>query len=245
MGDLTEIRVPKSSGTYADVLSAVGIATLVDEIEGQEERSTISDEGSEYAVSLARPLGDCSEAKLSVGYPYLSHGKAVPPPQGAFPRAYPYVEEKRKEDAWDKYQEQKTRESGGRRRRNRTGEELSAEPPRPDARFALMKVLNSLRSGSESWNDLVRLIQEELTNNADKFFRIVLRRIQGELAEMEPGRDWSVSVLQTFTPTAGKGVNRSKPDGAKLDNLNEPWADWFTEWCKYRAVGYVLNGRFA
>src|SRR5208283_2544799 len=39
--------------------------------------------------------------------------------------------------------------------------------------------------------------------------------------------------------------NRSKPDGAKLDNLNEPWADWFVEWCKYRAVWYVLNGRFA
>jgi len=245
MAALTEIRVPKSSGTYADVLAAVGIATLVDEIEGQKEHLTISDEGSEYVVSLPRPLGDSSRAKLSVGYQYLSHGKAESPPKGVFPKAYPYLEEKRKEEAWDKYQEQRTRQSSGSRRRNTTGEQLAAEPPRPDARFTLMKVINSLRSGSESWNDLVRLIQEELTNNAENFLRIVLQRIKGEPTEIKHATHWSVSVLQTFTPTAGKGVNRSKPDGAKLDNLNEPWADWFAEWCKYRAVGYVLNGRFA
>jgi hypothetical protein len=108
-----------------------------------------------------------------------------------------------------------------------------------------MKVLNSLRSGSENWNELASLIQTEITNNKDGFSRLVLRRMQGSVAEVNAGADWAVSVLQMFTPAAGKGINRSKPDGAKLDNLKEPWSDWFEEWCKYRAVWYVLNARFA
>jgi hypothetical protein len=254
MRELTEVRVPKSSGTYADALKAVGMATLLDEFEGRQGLVTISDAGHEYVVTPSQPVVDCSKEKLSVGYRYLSHAKAKTAPEGLFPSPYPYVEEKRKEEAWDKYQEM-SNASGGRRKK--IGEELSLQPPRPDVRFTLMKVLNSLRSGSESWNDLASLIQERLTpklttdtgrheaNSKGAFVKLVLGRMQGARAEKESEPQWSVSVLQTFAPTAGKGVNRAKPDGARLDNLKEPWADWFEEWIKYRAVWYVLSGRFA
>jgi len=254
--ELTEIRVPKSTGTYADVLKAVGMATLLDEFEGRQGLVTISDAGHEYLLTPSQPIEDCSRARLSLGYPYLSHAKAKPAPEGLSPKPFPYEEEKRKKEAWDKHQEM-SKGSGKRRGRKKTVEELSMEPPRPDSRFTLMKVLNSLRSGSESWNDLAALIQDKLTpkQRADEtsegadaketFLKLVLGRMQGGQAEQESEPKWSVSVLQTFTPTAGKGVNRVKPDGAKLDNLKEPWADWFEEWTKYRAVEYVLSGRFA
>jgi hypothetical protein len=214
---------------------------------GAQNSVTIADAGQEYVISGIHPISAPEDLPLSVGYPYLAYENAQPAPVGISPEPYPYKLEKAKEERREKYFEgEKNNKAKLRRRKRNTGEDLAAEPPRPDRRHNLAKAINSLRSGSEIWNDLARAIQEKLAGKDKRAFaRDVVSRLQSSLTVLAAGNALPVSVLQSFLPIAGKGTNRSKPDGAKLDNLKEPWADWFEEWCRYRGVWYVLNARFA
>lgn len=237
-----ELRCSKATGTYADVLFAIGQATIVNEI-WPTAQVTVGDAGDAYVVSIEPAVVRPARiAKLSVGYPYLAHEKAKPPPKGISPSPYPYVEEKRKEDLRKKYDQ--AQRQAGRRRKKKNAEELAAEPSRPERRFALMKAINSLRSGSESWNELARSIQAQIKDKSDEFYNLVFERLSGIHNRETPLDEASFGVLQAFLPTAGKGTNRAKPDGAKLDNLKGPWKDWFSEWCKYRGVLFALNAQF-
>lgn len=246
MTEITELRVPKTTGTYADALYAVGIASLLADIQGDEGAVFVGDAGHEYVVTLQTPIIKIpGNRKLSVGYPYLAHAKAHTPPIGISPAPFPYVDEMAKEKLLKKFREQQTKGAGRSRKKQRDGLSATAPPP-PDARLSLMKGINSLRSGSESWNELAHSIQKKLQSDTDRdgFAAVVLDRLRGLPEKKESIEPLPVSILQVFLPIAGKGTNRPKPDGAKLDNLKSPWVDWFEEWCKYRGVWYTLNARF-
>lgn len=239
-----EVRCPKTTGTYADILNAVGRATLIREI-WPETKVAIGDEGDSYVVSLDPAAVRLPKGrKVSVGYSYLAYENAQAAPKNISPEPYPYVNEKKKEDLRRKYDQAQRRGGPGTRKTKKTTVDLVARPPPPERRFGLMKALNSLRSGSESWNNLARSIQSEIEHKPTEFFQLVVDRVCGEPNRPSALDEATFGVLQAFLPTAGKGTNRTKPDGAKLDGLKEPWKDWFSEWCKYRGVYYVLNAQF-
>lgn len=238
---LNEVRIPKTTGTYADVLRAVGIATLIEEIQGQNLAVTIADHGSEYVVTPIQPLDlEGKVFKLTVGYPYLAHKRAKPAPTNIFPAPYAYVSEMAKDKQWQKRRSVSFVAGKG---RWKTGEQLAEEGLRPESRFTLMKAINSLRSNSEAWNQLAHRLQDQIEVKAEQFSSTVVKRMQMIPVEI-PELDGASAILQAFMPTAGKGINRPKPDAATLTNPKKPWADWFWEWCKYRAVWPVLNASF-
>jgi hypothetical protein len=250
MNDRTEFTVAKETGTYADTLKAVGLATLLHELTSDDTDVTVGDAGANFVIRLSKPLPDTPNgARLSVGYQYLAHEKAKPAPASIRPDSFPYAGQRAVETVWrqwnDKRGKLRPRKSGA------SGEGIAtAEPPRPDPRFSLFKALNSLRAGSESWNNVAHAVQRQLAADPDALAAYVNARLSYQdapipaivVTALEKAK---ASVLQTFLPTAGKGINRNKPDSAKLDNLKGAWVDWFKEWCRYRGVGYVLSARFA
>jgi hypothetical protein len=250
MNDQAEFVVAKETGTYADTLKAVGLATLLQELIPEDAEITIGDAGANFIIRLSSPLPTKpSGARLTVGFQYLAHEKAKPSPTGIRPAPFPYTGQKAVEAVWRQWNEK--RGKGRRRKTGVSGEDIvTAEPPRPDSRFSLFKALNSLRAGSESWNNIAHAVQCQLATDPNKLAAYATARISYQDAVIPANLSAALekakaSVLQTFWPTAGKGINRHKPDGAKLDNLKGLWIDWFSEWCRYRGVGYALNARFA
>ncbi len=250
MNDRTEFVVVKETGTYAETLKAAGLATIVQELAAEDTEVTVGDAGAEFLIRLSSPLPESPNgARLSVGYQYLAHEKAKPAPAAIRPDPFPYTGQRAVETVWRQWNEK--RGKARRRRPGASGEDIvTAEPPRPDSRFALFKALNSLRAGSESWNNVAHAVQRQLATDPDGLAAYVTARVSYQDGAMPANlaaalEKAKASVLQTFWPTAGKGINRNKPDGAKLDNLKGPWIDWFNEWCRYRGVGYVLGARFA
>ena len=63
--------MPRTTGTYADILNAVGRATLIREI-WPETKVAIGDEGDSYVVSLDPAAVRLPKGrKVSVGYSYF------------------------------------------------------------------------------------------------------------------------------------------------------------------------------
>lgn len=248
MNDQTEFSVAKGTGTYADTLKAVGVATILQELIPEGAQATIGDAGAIFIIRLSSQIPqNPSGARLTVGYRYLAHETAKPAPTGIMPDPFPYREQKEVEKVWrlwrDKQGKARRRKPGAR------GEEIvTTGPPRSDSRLSLFKALNALRAGSESWNNIAHAVQRQLASNPDELAAYVIARLSQQNASLPTQLAAALakakaSVLQTFWPTAGKGTNRSKPDGAKLDNLKGLWVDWFSEWCRYRGVGHLLHAR--
>jgi hypothetical protein len=249
MSGQTEFTVARDTGTYADTLKAVGLASILQRLAMVGTSVSVSDAGANFLIRLSSPLPDERNTDLTVGYQYLVHQKAKEAPKEIRPDPFPYKQQKEVEKAWRQWNEK--RPKGSRRKSPGKGEDiLTNEPPRTDPRFTLFKGLNSLRAGSESWNNVAHAVQRQITEDPNALAAYAIARVSHQdaatpkplAATLERAK---ASVLQTFWPTAGKGINRSKPDGAKLDNLKSPWVDWFDEWCRYRGVSYLFNARFA
>lgn len=250
MNDRTEFTVAKETGTYADTLKAVGLATLLHELTLDDTDVTVGDAGANFVIRLSKPFPDSpNSARLSVGYQYLEDKKAKRAPAGIRPDPFPYTGQRAVETVWRQWNEKRGKVRV--RKTRASGEDIVASaPPRPDSRFSLFKALNSLRAGSESWNNVAHAVQRQLAADPDTLAAHVTTRLSCQDAATPTDvaaalTKAKASVLQTFWPTAGKGINRNKPDGAKLDNLKGAWTDWFNEWCRYRGVGYALSARFA
>ncbi|MBI3786295.1 MAG: hypothetical protein HY270_23140 [Deltaproteobacteria bacterium] len=247
MTDQTEFSVAKETGTYADTLKAVGLASILQQLATTGTQVTVSDAGANFLIRLSSPLPNEHRAELTVGYQYLAHEKAGPAPRGIRPDPFPYRQQKEVENVWWRWRNKQGRVS---KRKGGTGGDIfSTEPQSPDPRFKLFKALNVMFSGSKSWNDLAGAIQRQISEDSDALAAYALSRaLQWRPLKPEPlgaaEAEAKAKVLQAFWPTAGKGINRTKPDGAKLDNLKDPWVDWFDEWCRYRGVGYLLSARF-
>lgn len=233
----TEVRVPKRTGTYADVLGAIGRAVLLSEFYEENVPVIVSDAGPDYCLSV--PAGSARRRpRLDIGYQYLLV-KGAQRLSGAQPEPFPYEEERDKEQLWRAWQKKQRHE-----RRRKRGEEIAeAEPPAPDPRLELYKAIHSLQ-GSKSWNALAVWLHAWLKHTSASSLRVVVERLSGKGVAAPEGDLPSFGVVQAFSPAAGKGTNRPKPDGAPLDNLKGSWQDWFDEWMKYRGVGYCLNARF-
>ena len=250
MNDRTEFTVAKETGTYADTLKAIGLATLLSELALDDTDVTIGDPGADFVIRLSKPLStNPNGSRLTVGYQYLAHQKAKPAPAGIRPDPFLYTEQRVVETLRRQWNEKPGKLR--RRTRGKSGDEIvNAEPPRPDSRFSLFKALNALRAGSESWNNVAHAVQRQLAADPDELAAYVVARVFYQAAATPANlaatlKKAKATVLQTFWPIAGKGINRNKPDGAKLDNLKGTWIDWFSEWCRYRGTRYALSARFA
>lgn len=247
MNNRTQFLIPKETGTYADTLKAVGLATLLDELAPDNTEVTVGDAGANFVIRLSTPLPDKPNgARLTVGYQYFAHEKAKPAPTGIKPEPFLYKDQRALEKIWQKWNKahQRVRK---RNSRARAEEIVAAKPRQPDNRLSLFKAMRGLFPTSDSWNNVAHAVQRQVATDPNELAAYVTARMYCQDSAMPRNRaaafEKAASVLQTFWPTAGKGINRPKPDGAKIGQMNDPWVDWFNEWCRYRGVGYLLTAR--
>jgi hypothetical protein len=224
---LQVLKIPKSTGTHADVLAAVGLASLLSEIPALnpvmiEERET------EFGILCAEPFTE-SELRYishSPGYLYLRPNAKADVPESIHEYLDYPAEVERVERYW------KQREVLRRRQLNDSElkELLQADMPRDD--WELWRALNNLQ-GDETTN---RVYLEISTTTESKFREAVesgLRSLRNR--NKSSGLRWNITQSMLFCPTSAKGYRELKPQDTKRKNYKiDQWADPFVEWLKYR-----------
>jgi hypothetical protein len=228
------LRLPKSSGTHADVLAAVGLADLVATIL-QDSSVRLVDRADHYKVQLPRALATADVDRLlpSPAYDYLRVRAAdkLPDKVGAW-ADYEVLREGARRYRELREQLDKARAAG----HLPSSEELAQlQQMRPHPNWRRFQVLNTLQ-GDETSNKLYLHLARL---DAQRFRTDVRRGLEAVATGKSSHLDWPVSLVQLFTPTAAKGYSRLKPDStARGDKTKEQWADPFIEWLRYR--GYFL-----
>lgn len=237
---LRQIFVPKTTHSYADALLTLGLADLLVSfgMQGLSVRKvTINDRGVGYEISLEPGLDLAAAANLPVrpGYPYIKLTADDPnlPPSGD---VIDYEDAKTIEARYREF-EQATSKKTGKKLAAGVDDENKPQEPRPD--MQVLKVFNSMRMGSNAYNQLHAALRKHPGVSG-----LVVKRLQryfGEAGE-GPTKDEdaaltaAVSTLQLFNPVAGKGTHRPKPDGTGLGGFPDQWVDWFQEWMKFRGI---------
>lgn len=237
MSDTFQVfRIPKRTGTHADVLATTGLAELLASIPDAgpvklEERE------AEFEVRPSRPLFEVDWQRIpqTPGYPFLKANDRTKIPSGVTD----YVDYKA-EKAKAERRKQLLGSSAGKsnKRKMSTDPEtiqlLQQEQVRDDWR--LLQVLNTLQ-GDETANKVYATIVSRKGN----VFREEIASALLAVAQQRPSDlSWSVSAVQLFTPVAAKGYSRLKPDRTdRNDKTKEQWTDPFFEWLKYRGYFQV------
>jgi hypothetical protein len=237
---LETIRVPKAAGSYADVLVAVGVADLVAELARPDAGVVLRDDGGTYVVDVSAPL-DTDQLRhrghVGPGYPYIQFKDDD---SRAPPDAFHYSEQ-RAIEAQARSATQAARSAKAKRVALEQGvaDEIAVDPE-----LSVVKIYNSMRTGSDTYNQLHVALRETPT-----LPRIVAERLEqlaspSSIATRATGEEVvlakTVSNLQFWNPTAGKGVARVKPDGTALGSLPDRLVDWFAEWMKFRGMRHTL-----
>jgi hypothetical protein len=230
---ITEFRIPKRTGTHADVFAAVGLADLVSSIP-QSGAVRIAERDAEFVVSPSRPLAinDAQRIPQTPGYPFLKANEKVKVPVGVI-NFVDYKAEKAKADR--RKQALSSKAQKGRKPIDAETQQLLQEEQLRDD-WRLLQVLNVLRA-SEATN---RVYETIASRKAQTFCDEMTNGLAAVDKNETSDIDWKISTVQLFTPIAAKGYGRLKPDSTdRNDKTKEQWADPFVEWLKYRGYFQV------
>jgi len=224
----TEFRIPRSTGTHADVLAAVGLADLLASLPGTGIVRLVGGQ-ADFTICPAAPIStaDLNHIPQVPGYPFLKANDRVKVPSG-IREFVDYGAEKAK--AVRMRQLPKPRRGGGRTAVDpETQQLMQQEQLRDDWR--LLQVLNTLQ-GDETANRIHEaIVKRDPTQFRQEISAAMTALSQGVRSQL----DWKVTTVQIFTPIAAKGYSRLKPDSTdRNDKTKEQWADAFVEWLKYR-----------
>jgi hypothetical protein len=229
MSDLPAVmRIPKSTGTHADVFAAVGLADLLSSLPNSDAVRVIERDGE---FEIRRPgTGDGMSADLipqAPGYPFLKTNEKVRVP----PHAQDVVDYKAETARADRNKQARAAHGKGKRKTvdSEIRQLMQQEQLRDDWR--LLQVLNVLQ-GDEISNKVHETI---VLREPAQFHKEVAAGLDALADQRRSAVGWPVSTVQIFTPTAAKGYNRLKPDStSRNDKTKDKWADPFVEWLKYR-----------
>jgi hypothetical protein len=234
---LQTLRVGKDTGTYADVLLAVGTASLLDDLAreaGHSPSTAIEDLGDAYVIRSSRPVDMGTVTQVGPGYRYLLDKTGDPQCPTSGSGYFDYVEErKRRESA---KQASKQRKAAGTVEADR-GQEPSTELP-------IFAIFNKLRSGSPSYNRMHALLRrdaERLPIACARYLPL-LENTATLTTTMEPWEedlDKAAASLQFFNPIIGKGIHRLKPDGTGLGGYGGR-THWFIQWLRLRGFDQAM-----
>jgi hypothetical protein len=210
--------IGKKTGTYAETLEAVGLASLMGEL--GFGTVNICDKGGEFVLRTSKdPQPGNWPAFIQPGYPYIWENSKEAKPD--LPWVVNYEEEKTKRDA--------VRKAGKKSKANLEAHDIEAPaPPVPELNTAVN--LASMRKGWNADRDLAKWIA---ANSAS-----VAQWIQSAIdVEAKPPTDLpGVSNTQILNPISGKGVNSSKTEIRSAGSLPGQLVDPFSEWMKIRGL---------
>lgn len=222
------IEIPKTTGTYADSLRAIGTATLLEEI--SDTQTIIKDMGANFQIECSSDIVSEQLSPPSPGYYYIwRKSKEKGKPQGGL--ILDYEEEKSKADAIKK--------SGGKKKKETLDKALTEQGlvglENVHQEYRPATILESMRMGDgykNGWKS-DRVVYKWIVQNSDK----ALTWIRSEVLKSQTfASPIEVNNSQFFNPASGKGIHagktRYKSPGAISNEVVEP----FTEWMKYRGA---------
>lgn len=222
------MRIPKSTGTHADVFAAVGLADLLSSLPNAGAVRVLERDG-EFEIQLPDP-GDGLTTDLipqTPGYPFLKTNEKVRVPRNA----RDVVDYKAEKAKADRNKQARVLQGKGKRKLldSESQQFMQQEALREDWR--LLQVVNTLRG-----DEISNKIYDTIVNREVQTFRKEIAAGFHALSHQKSsGLKWPVSTVQIFTPTAAKGYSRLKPDStSRNDKTKDQWADPFVEWLKYR-----------
>lgn len=211
-------RIEKETGTHADVLAAVGAASLVSTL-----RPRLLDEGNAFRVVMERdPQMDDVDGGPGFQYLKTKSGEGAGVPE-AFTFDYAAQSEKYK------------RQQAARKERDRQIAQ-AVEEDQPDPEFRSYRVMNVLQ-GDSGPN---KVVEEFLKLGPDEWRRVVWDAVgrSGSFPVTAP-------LVQLFNPQSAKGYALLKPtDTDRNDKTKDKWAEPFLEWLRYRGFFSSCAGWF-
>lgn len=255
-----QLYVDKATGTFADQLTAMGLAVLCRDVlgrihDGQQPDVTIEDRGPYYVLDLSHPLDDAALSGLDE--PYMPIFPIVTPKNaGTMPDDLP-------EQAMVDYERERDR----RREFFAVRDTLSAEERRALRNGTASEAVKACLGGLEphrDW-DIFRAINPGALIG---YNRLVLQwwqvrgafpQVMGLLRDLfattpndldaaidawkalDKEKGWGIkptaTAAQLLNPSQGKGQNRAKPDRLSMGNVDGFWpAEWLKAVGFYRAA---------
>lgn len=218
-----EHAITKKTGTYADALEAIGLATLLEEI--GYRRVTISDTGTEFCLRTANEVPPDDWSPPQPGYPYIwQRSKEAKPP---FQWLVDYEDGKAKSEVWKKFQ-QVQRKSRGATKAKLENQAIEA-PPQPPREYKTAAILASMRKGWDGDRDLAAWLHD----HAGEVLGWIRENLEGRSRSSErPG----MSNTQILNPISGKGISASKTEWRAPGSIPSALIDPFAEWMKLRGL---------
>jgi len=231
--------LPKTTGTYADALAAFGLQGLLYLLSGSS--FSLRDVGREFVLSCAHGEEldldslDYELVRTNAGYRYIRlEGDDSPPLSDEI------VYEHERENLLGLRNLQNLIKAE--KRPPTTDEEEQFKQLAPMPNWSLYQNVNVL----QGFGSYVSLHRELRAASPDRFARAVRnelaeRAIPAVMRSSGKGLAVTVSAVQTFNPTVGKGVSEVKPTGTALGPLPGPFVHWFAEWLRYMGLGVAAR----
>lgn len=242
----SDYYIDKTTDTFADVLQAYGVASLLErllEANVGETTVRVQDAGSVYAIRLERPIQEgFEEIDWFCDLPFIQTGKNAPP--GGWPGpVVDYEAERERRNEYFRARDQLPKEA---RRPGATVDEfpqladVQALAPRPDweilaqinqmgAITAYTQVLSAWYESRVCFPDLLRLLLALFATTPNDVATVEQR--WKSLGKKHGITRMTVTPVQALNPAMGKGLNRPKADGAR--RLENPDSFWPLEFLKF------------
>lgn len=243
--------VDKQTGTFADVCSAYGLATILDQLlqrdPGEHESHTVKilDRGTTYAIELIPALQAEWVENLrgfSAPIPFIRTTKN----SGTMPEGIYNINYDEQKKCYDDYNELRKSLGNTLKKDSNDSEALAAlkqNEPHPDYRvwqkINMMSGISTYNAAVTNWHEnrehLTELIKLLLALHAKTPNPVATCEQEWKTLKKEKnliGKD-RLNMLQVFNPSTGKGQNTPKASNLSMKNVDNFWL------CEYlKMVGF-------
>ena len=213
-------RVMKSTNTHADVLTAVGLAGLLQDL--FDDPIVVEDEGASFQVVLPEALpAMLSRLPHSPRYPWIQGRSGA-----QVPRSLPVVNMSAEFERVKRWSENRRKLRGQQNTDPALLQAVEEDAPLP--RWWLLPPLTPTKlKGGKTWN---RVAESIAAASAEAFRADVLKSLQGMVCGSRSKVKWPATSNGLFCPAQIKGFNELKPQGTSRGSMP---VDPFEEWLRY------------
>lgn len=250
--------VDKQTGTFADVCSAYGLATILDELLrralGEHGARTVKilDRGTVYAIELTPTLQEewIERSSFFAPIPFIQR----PKDRGKMPDSIYNIDYDAQKARYDAYNELRKTLSETIKKGDNDSETLAAlkeNEPHPD--YRIWQKVNTM-SGIEAYNAATLNWYENREHFAELLKLLLALHAKTPNAVSDYEQEWKklskersliikdrLSMLQVFNPSTGKGQNTTKANNLSMKNVDN---FWLCEYLKMVGFHYCAVPRF-
>jgi len=232
------IEVSKRTGTYADTLEAIGIASLLNEL--HYANVVVRDCGGEFFVIGENGPSPDSWPQVTPGFPYVwkrevtdaKTKKTTLVARPSLPEVLDYLAAKEQNERWKLFSDSQ--------KKNRTAKiagDAGVDTPEPPPKtYFTASTLESMRKGWDGDRELAKWLNDDPGRAIDW----VRAQLTGAPA---PSVTPEISNSQIFNPIGGKGLHKPKSAISTPNSLPDMLIRPFAEWMKFRGLwaGMLLH----